>query len=359
MPKSSRIPKGRDSSLDLLRGLAALNIIFIHTTFWSGEAYVPEALKSISLAVDVSFFFFLSGWSLGYVRSLKKNLMSLINTYLKYLVFLAFYFALLLIIREVSGMAEGLTLENLLANLRFQVAWNTALPVVMSSMWFMEVYYVVVPIAMLLRWAACQLSGGSEKWTTVLLGGALAADLAGLVYTWRGGSIPLLSQVTLFYLAFVLLGLMCRGAVIPRLSWALGLMAADAVLMVLTARRLGMDWRRVQDMKFPPNAVYLCYSLLAIIAALWLRGKLSSVSPQNPLCQVGRAALVFYFCQGIGGSLLMVLLPKIQLVWYAKLPLAYVINVMVTVVFVCLLSTLYWLVFQFLPKLLGGSRERL
>ena len=68
---------------------------------------------------------------------------------------------------------------------------------------------------------------------------------------------------------------------------------------------------------------------------------------------------MFYFCQGIGGSLLMVLLPRIQLVWYAKLPLAYVINVAVTAVFVCLLSALYWLVFQFLPKLLGGSRERL
>lgn len=359
MSKPSSAPKGRDNSLDLLRGLAALNIIFIHTTFWSGESYVPEALRSISLAVDVSFFFFLSGWSLSYGRSLKKSVLSLVNTYLKYLVFLAFYFALLLAIRSVFGVAEGLTLENLLANLRFRVAWNTALPVVMSSMWFMEVYYVAVPIAMALRWAAYQLSGGSEKWTSLLLGGALAADLAGLVYTWRGGSIPLLSQNTLFYLAFVLLGLLCRRAAIPRLPWALGLMAADAVLMLLAARRLGLDWRRMQDMKFPPNAVYLCYSLLAIIAALWLRGKVSSVSPQNPLCQVGRAALVFYFCQGIGASLLMPLLPKIQLVWYAKLPLAYCVNLAVTAVFVCLLSALYWLVFQFLPKLLGGSRERL
>lgn len=359
MPKPSSAPKGRDNSLDLLRGLAALNIIFIHTTFWSGEAYVPEALRSISLAVDVSFFFFLSGWSLSYGRSLKKSLLSLINTYLKYLVFLAFYFALLLAIRPVFGVAEGLTLDNLLANLRFRVAWNTALPVVMSSMWFMEVYYAAVPIAMVLRWAVYKLAGGSEKWTSLLLGGVLAADLAGLAYTWRGGSIPLLPQTTLFYLAFVLLGLLCRGAAIPRLPWALGLMAADAALMLLAARRLGLDWRRMQDMKFPPNAVYFCYSLLAIIAALWLRGKVSSVSPQNPLCQVGRAALVFYFCQGIGASLLMPLLPKIQLVWYAKLPLAYCINLAVTAVFVCLLSALYWLVFQFLPKLLGGSRERL
>ena len=59
----------RDQSLDFLRGLAALSIIFIHTAFWSGEAYVPQAVEALSLILDVPFFFFLSGWGGGYARS--------------------------------------------------------------------------------------------------------------------------------------------------------------------------------------------------------------------------------------------------------------------------------------------------
>lgn len=359
MSKESSASKGRDSSLDLLRGLAALNIVLIHTAFWSGEAYVPRTVASLTLALDVPFFFFLSGWSASYVRTLKKNLLSLVNIYLKYLVFFGGYLALLFAIRELLGRGEGLSAQNLLINLWFQVGESTALPVVMGSIWFMPVYFAVLPLGALLLWLARRLSCGREEWLSLLLGGALAADLAGLAYIWQGGSIPLLPQNTLFYLAFFLLGLLCRRAVIPYLSWALGLIAADIALMLLAARKLGLNWRAMQDMKFPPNIIYFLYSLIAILAALWLRGQIPAPSPQNPLCRIGRAALVFYFCQGIGGSALMPLLPRVDLVWYLKLPAAYCVNLAVTLVCVCLLSMLYWLVFRFLPKELGGSRERL
>lgn len=356
---SDRLASGqRDHSLDFLRGLAALNIIFIHTAFWSGEAYVPRTVESLSLILDVPFFFFLSGWGAGYVRSLKKSLMSLVNIYLRYLVFFCMYVALLLGIRGVLGRDSGLTVSNLLGNLLFRVGAGTALPVVMGSIWFMPVYFVVVPIGSLLLWLFLRLSKGEERalsrWTALALGLSLLA----LGCTWAGASIPLLSQNVLFYLSFYLLGLLCRKVTIPRLSWAAGLIVLDLAALVLTGRKLGLNFLAMQDMKFPPNIIYLLFSLVTVIAALWLRGKLTGLSPKNPLCRIGRAALLFYFCQGIGGSALQFLMPKVNLVWYCKLPLAYCINLSVTLVFVCVLSGLYRVAFRLIPEKVRAGRER-
>ena len=72
----------------------------------------------------------------------------------------------------------------------------------------------------------------------------------------------------------------------------------------------------------------------------------------------GRAALLFYFCQGIGGSALQFLMPKVNLVWYCKLPLAYCINLSVTLVFVCVLSGLYRVAFRLIPEKVRAGRER-
>ena len=128
--------------------------------------------------------------------------------------------------------------------------------------------------------------------------------------------------------------------------------------MVLMGQRLGLDFLKMQDAKFPPNVIYLFYSLVSVIAALWLRGKLTGLSSKNPLCRIGRAALLFYFCQGIGGSLLQKLMPRINLVWYFKLPLAYCINLAATLFFVWVLSKLYLLVFKLIPEKVRTVRER-
>ncbi|RKI70135.1 hypothetical protein D7V91_04005 [bacterium 1xD42-67] len=339
----------RDQSLDSLRGLAALSIIFIHTVFWSGETYVPQAVRSLSLVLDVPFFFFLSGWGAGYVRSLKKSLMSLAGIYLKYLVFWCLYVALLFSLWAVRGWDSGMSLFNLLGNLWFRIGAGTALPVVMGSIWFLPVYFTVLPLGSLLLWLARRASKGDGRRLLVWTGAFLALVLAGLVYTWAGGRIPLLSQTTLFYLVFYLLGLLCWRTKIPCLSWTAGLIALDLGAMVLLARRLGSDIFQMQDLKFPPAPVYLLFSLMTVIGALWLRGRLTGLSPSSPLCRIGRAALLFYFCQGIGASLLQRLAPRIHLAWYCKLPLAYCINLSITLVFVCLLSGAYRLVFRTLP----------
>mgnify|MGYP000827523484 FL=1 len=78
--KDATMGKKRDTYLDFMKGVAAINIIMIHTVFCSGESYVPEIVKSMALVLDVPFFFFCSGVGFTYVRSFKKTmLLSLIH----------------------------------------------------------------------------------------------------------------------------------------------------------------------------------------------------------------------------------------------------------------------------------------
>ena len=357
---SERTAKGsRDQSLDFLRGLAALNIILIHTVFWSGENYVPQRVQTLSLLLDVPFFFFLSGWAADYVRSLKKTLLSLVNIYLKYLVFFCMYILLLLLLRAVRGWEAGLSASNLLGNLVFQVETGTMLPVVMGSIWFMPVYFTVVPVGGLILWLVRRISGGDERKVSLWTAGALGVTFLLLSLTWTGVQIPLLSQTNLFHLFFYLLGFLCRRASIPRFAWMAGLGIADAALLILVGRRLELPFLIMQDMKFPPNVIYFLYSLPAVIGALWLREKLSGISGKNPICWAGRSALLFYFCQGIGSSLLLFAAPRVALAWYWKLPLMYAVNLLVTAVCVWLLSGLYRAVFQLIPEKVRALRERI
>ena len=139
----------RDNYIDFLRGIAALSVVFIHTCFWSGYSYTPELMQTLSLAIDVPFFFFLSGWSSAYVDSFERSIRSLLNIYKKYVMFLPFFFLILLIFGFFIKQYPGLSLRSLYGNLFFIAEEPNALSGVMGSMWFMPVYLAVVPIGRL------------------------------------------------------------------------------------------------------------------------------------------------------------------------------------------------------------------
>ena len=56
------INKQRDSYIDVVKGLALLSIMLIHTVFWSGQDYVPSFCQNIVLCFDVPVFFFYREW---------------------------------------------------------------------------------------------------------------------------------------------------------------------------------------------------------------------------------------------------------------------------------------------------------
>lgn len=323
----------RDVYLDFIKGVAAVNIILIHTAFWSGEGYVPDEIKTLTLALDVPFFFFCSGIGATYVNSLRKTMFSLINIYIKYILFLIFYYVCLLVFGIFSGNFEGVNILNFIYNMFFLRTENTALRVVMGSIWFMPVYYTVIPIgAVILRKMRSAVSG-DEKEFQKLSNCALFVIFMGLIYTYLGKNFLYLSSTTLVYLFFYFLGVICSNKSIKRFSFVIISWISLCIGLKLLAVQFGVELSDMQSLKFPPNIIYVLYSLFIIVFALYIRNKIK-LTEGNFFCWVGKSAIYFYFCQGISSSLLMYFIPQLNWVWYAKLPVAFMLNFIMTLIIV-------------------------
>lgn len=324
--------KNRDNSIDLFRGIAALFIIFIHTTFWSGESYVPTIVKTISLCIDVPFFFVLSGMSSTYAKGLKKPIVSLIKQYFRYVLFVIFYFAALLVMGLLFNQWEGITLREFYLNLLFRSEQYTSLPVVMGSIWFMPVYFVVYPIGIIISYILKKNSKDEKELNGSYLV-LLTLVFIGVVFSWNYMLIFGISAQSCFYLFFFILGIVLKDKIIKLLPMIISLVSIFAAIFVLWWI-LDFDVVNMQLMKFPPNIVWLLYSLIAVVVMQYLRPKLKNISSKNYICWIGRNAIYFYFAQGISSSLIFKLLPHFNMNWYFKLPIMYVINVAFALCFV-------------------------
>ena len=169
----------------------------------------------------------------------------------------------------------------------------------------------------------------------------LTVTFLGLLYSYWTGSFFRLSSNTLFYLFFFFLGAACKDLRIRKFKTIMFFCIADIAVMKLIGICCGWDISNMQNMKFPPSIIYLLYSLLWISVTLWGKDKIRDISADHVLCRIGRAAILFYFCQGISGALLGYLVPKINLVWELKLPIAFSVNLTGTIILVILLKRFY------------------
>lgn len=82
--------KKRENYIDFVRGIVILQVIQIHTSFHSGDMYLPDIFRNVSLFLDVPVFFILTGMtfaSVGKLNPVKQMLkISLVFTF-----FLIFY----------------------------------------------------------------------------------------------------------------------------------------------------------------------------------------------------------------------------------------------------------------------------
>lgn len=276
--KDATMGKKRDTYLDFMKGVAAINIIMIHTVFWSGESYVPEIVKSMALVLDVPFFFLCSGVGFTYVRSFKKTMLSLLNLYKKYLFFLFFYFICLILFGIIKKNYDGITLENFVNNMFFLRTENTALRVVMGSVWFMPVYFTVIPIGSYIvtrLYYACitEKSQTDEKDFMRLCRIALLIIFMGLIYTYLGKNFFYFSSTTLVYLFFWMLGVVCSRKKIQHFYSVVIIDCGILIFMKVMAKYLNVELRNMQSLKFPPSIIYVAYSLVIIVLALYAKSK--------------------------------------------------------------------------------------
>ena len=324
--------KNRDYYLDFLRGIAAINIIIIHTCFWSGESYVPTFIKSLSLLIDVPFFFFLAGWSRSFNPSFFRTIRSLINLWVKYVFFITIYFAFLLVIGEKVG-----GLNNYLSYISFVNAEPTKFFVIMGSIWFMPVYYSVVPFCMLI---ISFIHKNEIKLQERYLKYFLLICVVLFLWSQSGRTYYLFTREILFYSVFFLAGFILKDIKIETVRQLALYLGFDLGIAYIIALGCNVEFTNLQSLKFPPHIVYMMLSFLSIIIALFCKGRIN-ISEKNQIVWVGRNAIWFYFCQGISSTLIYNLVEVLQYEWYLKLTICIVVNILLTVGIVFFMRNLY------------------
>lgn len=330
----------RNHYIDALKGFAALNIVFIHTVFNSGVDYVPDWVRAVSLAVDVPFFFFLSGWAVALMPgiSVQKTFKSLWRTYVQWVIFVVVTFAVMLVVAKVTTVPLGSKRDfgtSFLGNLVLENP-NTPLPFygVMGGGWFLVVYFAVVPVMS----AAIALARRyTDSLRPVLI--LLLICLIGFVRVQSGGAFFFFGQYFLCYSVFFLLGFLQRD--IRLRAWQSIAIVGLAVLgMAATLAVRGARFIDMQSLKFAPTLPWMCYALVMIVLAMSVKRWQYRVKGRGPLNWIGKNALQFFFTNAVAASIVIWIAPHVHLAWVPKLVVCYAITLSITAAFVLLFNPL-------------------
>ena len=338
----------RNYYLDFLRGIAAINIIIIHTAFWSGGNYVPTCIQNLTLMLDVPFFFFLAGWSFAYVKSCKNIIKGLAKIQKQYLFFLVLYSGVLFIFAR-----EEVSWNNFVLNFFYmnKIISNT-LPVVMGSIWFMPVFFSV---SLIFPFILLAINKKEDNYLYFFL---IIICVCGVLYNQLGGNFFNISINILFYGIFYIIGFISKNY---RITSAKGLsiyILTIIGLVFVCKKVLLIDELVIQNLKFPPNIIYLLLSLISIGIALYLKNRVT-ISKDNLISKMGNHAIFYYFGQGISSSLMKYFVTRVNFAWPVKFLIIVVFNILLTIIISEFIYKLYLLTENELSSKISRIKTRI
>ena len=327
----------RDYNLDFYKGLASISIVFIHTAFYSGESYIPSIMRMICLLVDVPLFIFLSGWGASYNKDFKKMFYGLINTWIKWILFVT--------LLDFSSWAfYGKTIQSpyeYISQIVFGPLSLEHFVTVRGSMWYMPMYFLVATVGGVL----VALFRNFQKLST-LTNEIIIFLLVGLFYISATGqdSWFLLSRMCLFYLPIYLLGYKASSvSVLTTKVYVIAVLISLGSWWGLSYA-LQIDPYNLQAVNFPPHIIYFAASMLSILSCIYFRRytRKSMAEKCKFIRFLGKNSLCFYFSQGIGGSFIYRFTNLADSFgWLITMVLLFIINLTVTVICGCLLVLFY------------------
>ncbi len=303
--------KTRDGYVDTMRGLAIVSVILIHTAFcFKSNSYCIDAIKNLTLLFDVPVFFFLAGFTM----SIKPD----IDPIKQMAKLTALFFWVVLFCLIIFG---GLSVDKLLAPFvlaRFKIEY---LPVVSSSYWFVPVYIVsLIYSVMIVRYF-----GVIAKFFFLIF-----IPLYYLHIYLGDGITKIVIMGSRLQTVFYCIWLMLLGETVYKInSKKLKIIAFTVFILSLfySLHGIFIDKIILQEYKFPFRMQYIIASLASIALVYLLRGKINN----KYLSYIGQRALYFYLSQGIGASVLSYIMPYIKLHLIIKLPLCFIINLILSV----------------------------
>lgn len=302
----------RDSSIDFFKALTVINILFIHTVWWSGSEYVPKWLAQLSLLIDVPFFFFLSGCSATFSFQKTKPFSGIIRLILLFTIFYFLYGLLL---------HTNYTFDYFFSSLTANYLGVSELAVFGPSLWFIPVFIVVYLVSYFL----VKHVGEKNNLLVVLLLLLIASFFSSELNIFERTKILSVDSLTVIsYLVFFLTGyLFYKHKSDQKIRYFIGFIA--------TAMCFNATWfllnegLQLQENKFPIKFPYTAISFFSI--AMFV-----AVSQQfkfnYKLNYFGKNALVFYLVQGVTSSWLFIISPYITCNWVLKVLLMFGINLL-------------------------------
>ena len=321
----------RNLYIDECRGIAALSVIAIHTAFY-GFPDVAEWFKSLTLFIDVPFFFYLSGWASSYSNpDVIKALKSILRIWSKWIVFiLAINIFCFISLKLPFPYAPLRSPVDLFKALVFDEQTSPGFFVVGMSVWFIPFYFMVL----LLNNSALTLirrSVRSKEYSIAYLVFQLLIVLWAYIHPDVFGYYP---PFIMFYGAIWMIGYIRaeKRDSLKSLLCALAICLAGLfVFSYLDAYLRGIPWYNVQLAKIIPSGKYLFVSSFAILIA----GNLErfSYKPNKWLVHIGKNAIYYFFGQGVGSSILAYGQISLNIrPWFLKWLVYFLINIVITVI---------------------------
>ena len=338
----------RNLEIDILRGICVISIIMIHTTFWSGGAYVPWPVQSLSLLIDVPAFFFIAGASVAYTQKIQP---------IKVIYKMMLYFGVTLLIYDIvqSIITHTINFDATLSAFGLHGFETPLLPVFGGSYWFVPVFCAVsILAAIILKYFPKAIAG-------FILGGLMLYVLGYFMNFPVGGKfLHTTLNFCIFYTSLYLLGyLFIQKQYFCNYQFALSLIIIGLLGFILTYfLKGGNQFFILQSSKFPVSLPYVLASLFGIglLLITWnFWKKFSSINGGGAIIKfltfAGQNAIHFYIAQGISSSFLLKIAPKIQIFWILKLALCFCINFILCVLCVAVLKIFFGYLETFLQKL--------
>lgn len=314
----------RNHYIDVLKGIAIISVVLIHTAFHSGNSYVPRWFANFTLLFEVPVFFFLAGWSYSYSKGNRSYFQGLILTQIKYMIFMVLIYLSILVADILQKSNNHVTLTTLCRWFFHTYSSTAPFQGVSSSLWFFRVYFFV---SMLGAMTITLLKPNARKTVTVL------CFLAIFIITFFAPQIGKIHigielSYVFFYLFFYLLGFSLKDKQISLKQFVL-LIAAVFLSLIAIWKVKAIDVTALQAHKFPPNFIFLLWSLFGIFFILLFKKRFLSCKP-NFLSNIGQNSMYIFLAQGIGSSVLFWLSKYFTMPWYYKVWIMFGINLWVT-----------------------------
>lgn len=288
----------RNHYIDILKGIAIISVVLIHTAFHSGNSYIPIWFANFTLLFEVPVFFFLAGWSYSYSKGNRSYFQGLFLTQIKYMIFIIIVYFAILFTNYIQKSNNPVTLTTLFYWLFHSYSSTTPFQGVSASLWFFRVYFF---ISMLGSMLITLLKPNIQKLVVVV------CFIAVFVITFFSPNIGKVNlgielSYVFFYLLFYLLGYILKDKQISISQFAL-LIVATFLALIAIWKIKAIDVTALQAHKFPPDFVFMLWSLFGIFFILFFKKYFLSCKP-NFLSTIGQNSMYVFFAQGIGSSVL-------------------------------------------------------